>query len=128
MPLRSYPSRSPSSSSGRRFANRSVPSSPEDLEVYTFRIGADEYAVLTFRPFDGEMSIPELGDVEGLTPTEISIVSLVVRGQANVAIAEARGTSPRTIANQLTVIYRKLGVRSRRELCARIGETATWDP
>jgi DNA-binding NarL/FixJ family response regulator len=51
-------------------------------------------------------------------------------GLSNAAIARARGRSPRTIANQLQSIYRKLGVASRAEMTAyvfRISRTSTHD-
>lgn len=55
----------------------------------------------------------------GLTPAEREVVALLVAGQSNQEIAAARGVSPRTIANQLAAIYRKLGVSSRVELVAQ---------
>jgi DNA-binding CsgD family transcriptional regulator len=39
-------------------------------------------------------------------------------GQSNAAIAKARGTHVRTVANQLAALFRKLGVASRAELRA----------
>lgn len=53
-----------------------------------------------------------------LTPSERDVVERLVRGASNRAIARARGTSERTIANQLQRIYRKHGVYSRAELVA----------
>jgi DNA-binding CsgD family transcriptional regulator len=35
-------------------------------------------------------------------------------------IARQRGTSPRTVANQITSIYHKLGISSCRELMAQL--------
>jgi len=49
-----------------------------------------------------------------LTPSEREISRLVLEGRSNSDIAHQRGTSPRTIANQIAGIYRKLGVGSRR--------------
>lgn len=60
--------------------------------------------------------MPRLGP--SLTPAERTIVNLVTRGFSNQELASARGASRRTVANQLTKAYRKLGVRGRRELCA----------
>jgi DNA-binding CsgD family transcriptional regulator len=54
-----------------------------------------------------------------LTFSERAIVELVMRGLSNRDIALARGVSVQTIANQLTIAYRKVGVQSRRELRAR---------
>ena len=46
----------------------------------------------------------------------------VLAGLANAAIARRRGTSARTVANQVASIFRKLGVQSRAELAARWGQ------
>jgi DNA-binding CsgD family transcriptional regulator len=48
-----------------------------------------------------------------LTPSERDVAKLAREGLSNAAIAELRGTSPRTVANQLARIYRKLGCGSR---------------
>ncbi len=56
----------------------------------------------------------------GLTPSERAILSLVLAAKRHTEIARNRETSPRTIANQIASIYRKLGVSSRAELAARI--------
>jgi DNA-binding CsgD family transcriptional regulator len=46
-------------------------------------------------------------------------MKLVVGGMSDLDIARARGTSARTVGSQISAIYRKLGVRGRRELRAR---------
>jgi DNA-binding CsgD family transcriptional regulator len=97
-----------------RSPSRLVPSTPEDLEAHSVEIGPDRYVILSFPVrADG----PPL-DLSRLTSSERDIVARVLRGQSTSAIAKARGTSPRTVANQLGAIYEKLGVRSRRELGA----------
>lgn len=53
---------------------------------------------------------------EALTEAEQEIAALVFADASNEAIAKHRGVSPKTIGNQLDVLYRKLGVRSRVEL------------
>jgi len=58
-----------------------------------------------------------------LTSAERQVVTGVLNGRSNAAIATARRTSCRTVANQLAAIYRKLGVSSRWELAARVGRT-----
>jgi DNA-binding NarL/FixJ family response regulator len=90
-------------------------SAPPGLEAHTFQIDSDEYVVVAFDV------VPERASpiTDDLTPAELSVMSLLAQGQSNAAIARARGTSPRTIANQLTGLYRKLGVTSRRELLVR---------
>jgi DNA-binding NarL/FixJ family response regulator len=53
-----------------------------------------------------------------LSDAERAIVMSIMRGKRAGAIARERGTSPRTICNQLASVYRKLGVSSRREVLA----------
>jgi DNA-binding CsgD family transcriptional regulator len=60
-----------------------------------------------------------------LTATERDVITLVLEGQSNQEIAEARGASYRTVANQLASIYKKLGVASRTELVARLSSAET---
>jgi DNA-binding NarL/FixJ family response regulator len=55
-----------------------------------------------------------------LTAAERQVVTGVLNGRTNAAIAMTRRTSCRTVANQLAAIYRKLGVSSRWELAARV--------
>jgi DNA-binding CsgD family transcriptional regulator len=57
-----------------------------------------------------------------LTPSERDIVTRLIEGASNREIARARGTSERTVANQLKGVYRKLGVFSRSELGATMGK------
>lgn len=54
----------------------------------------------------------------GLTGAEQAVAAQIVDGTSNQAIAEQRGTSVRTVANQVAQIFRKLGVQSRAELVA----------
>jgi pimeloyl-ACP methyl ester carboxylesterase/DNA-binding CsgD family transcriptional regulator len=49
----------------------------------------------------------------GLTPAEIAVLDLVAEGLDNRAIAERLGKSTKTVRNQLSVIFGKLGVHSR---------------
>lgn len=55
-----------------------------------------------------------------LTEAEASILEGLVAGDLNQDLARARGTSARTIANQVGAIFRKLGVSSRAELLAKL--------
>jgi DNA-binding CsgD family transcriptional regulator len=54
----------------------------------------------------------------GLTESERAVVALAMAGKSNAMIAAERGSSPRTIANQLASAYQKLGLSGRRELRA----------
>ena len=44
----------------------------------------------------------------------------MVSGDSDAEIAARRGTSVRTVSNQLAALYRKLGVRGRSELVAAV--------
>jgi len=48
-------------------------------------------------------------------------MKLVMRGESNAAIARKRRCSPRTVANQIASVLRKLGASSRYELASRLG-------
>lgn len=52
----------------------------------------------------------------GLTPSEFEVAWRSARGESNVEIARARGTSRRTVDHQLASVYRKLAITSRSEL------------
>ena len=95
------------------------PPSPGDLDARTFSIGSDDYLVLSL---SASMSRSGPEAAGRLTQAERDIVRQIIEGHSNSSIARSRGTSPRTIANQITAIYRKLCVRSRRELAASLGD------
>jgi DNA-binding NarL/FixJ family response regulator len=75
-------------------------------------VGTSESCWL-FVPLEAQAPDPSL------TSAERQVVEHVLSGRSNAAIARARSTSSRTVANQLAAIYRKLGVSSRWELAAR---------
>jgi DNA-binding CsgD family transcriptional regulator len=79
------------------------------LVARRFAVGGSDLAILSF----------PVGDRRGLTPVEHQIIDALLAGRRNADIARERGTSTRTIANQVASIYRKLGVRSRAELVAQ---------
>jgi DNA-binding CsgD family transcriptional regulator len=85
------------------------------MTASVFSVGTDEYAIIEFPIARNGAGLAEH---RVLSPTELSLVSLVVRGLSNAEIANARGTSTNTVANQLAALYKKLGVQSRRELLA----------
>ena len=64
-----------------------------------------------------------LGAVPQLTPAEREVLKDVIQGRSNRQIAERRGASVRTVANQVGALLKKLGARSRSELAA-----GTCDP
>lgn len=86
---------------------------PEGLRVSSLRVGSEELLVLS-HPFEP----PDLSATP-LTGAEAEVALLAIRGLSNRAIASERGTSVRTVANQMASVLRKLHVASRQELAAR---------
>lgn len=58
--------------------------------------------------------------VDALSPAEQEVLVFLLRGWSIADVAAARGTSPRTTANQIASIYRKAGVGSRATLAAKL--------
>jgi len=92
---------------------------PEGLVAWRLDVAGDAFAVLEYRPAQ-----PRLPLASALTPAEREVALLIARGLSNAAIARCRGSRPRTVANQLASILRKLGACSRLEVqaCAGRGE------
>jgi DNA-binding CsgD family transcriptional regulator len=65
-----------------------------------------------------------------LTPTEERVAALVAAGRTYREVADALFISPKTVQWNLSKIYRKLGVRSRSELAAKLagGQTPAVPP
>lgn len=59
-----------------------------------------------------------------LTSTEARVADLAASGLTNREVAEAAFISPKTVEANLARVYRKLGIRSRAELGARMAERA----
>ena len=57
-----------------------------------------------------------LSGVEALTPSERRVAGLAAEGQTNRDIAQALYVTPKTVEVHLSNAYRKLGIKSRREL------------
>ncbi|NBF39733.1 MAG: hypothetical protein GVY14_04900 [Spirochaetes bacterium] len=67
---------------------------------------------------------PEHGpQLSVLTDAERAVAVLVARGLSNPQIAQRRGRSPRTVANQVRSIYTKLEIKSRQQLVRLLSET-----
>ena len=84
-----------------------------DARLTPFRVASDDLIVVSF-PLD-----TQTGDAT-LTPTESEIAGAIRDGRSNAEIARMRGTSTRTVANQVAGLFRKLGVASRVELIAAL--------
>lgn len=86
---------------------------PKALEVEL--IGSiDEFVLISW-------PVAKEGQVDALTPSERDVLSQVVLGASNAQIARRRGTSVRTVANQMSRLLEKLGAGSRYELIRRFG-------
>jgi DNA-binding NarL/FixJ family response regulator len=55
-----------------------------------------------------------------LTRAELAIARGLVRGCSNHDIATTRGSSVRTVANQVASLLRKLGLQSRKQVAVRL--------
>jgi DNA-binding NarL/FixJ family response regulator len=73
----------------------------------------DELVVASLERPDCELS-------ELMPPAEYSVARLCVEGYTHAEIALLRGTSPRTVANQLCAVFQKLRVSGRLEFLARL--------
>lgn len=56
----------------------------------------------------------------GLSPREVEVAQLVLRGYANPVIASRLGIAPTTAKRHLTRIFEKIGVDSRTQLLSRL--------
>jgi len=83
----------------------------DGLILRHFEHGQQRFAVLSFPAGDVPADAP-------LTPAERVVAAAIVQGLSNEEIARLRKTSPRTVANQVAAVFRKLGARSRAELVA----------
>lgn len=63
---------------------------------------------------------PDLGLAEMLPAAELAVVRSLIEGESYQQIARGRGTSTRTIANQITAVFRRLKVSGRSELLIRL--------
>ena len=63
-----------------------------------------------------------LGGVDALTASERRVAAFAAEGQSNRDIAQALFVTPKTVEVHLSNAYRKLGIRSRRELAGALGD------
>ena len=89
---------------------RSLPA-PSGLRAARFQVAGEEVVVLSFAV--APLVLPEV-----LSRAEREVALEMIAGQTNRQIAAGRGTSVRTVANQVNAILRKTGASSRAELIA----------
>ena len=61
--------------------------------------------------------VPKVNWSESLTSAEKDVADDILAGLPNVAIGRKRGSSVRTVVNQVASIFKKVGAHSRLELC-----------
>lgn len=92
---------------------------PPGLCVHAFGAAGDDFALFEF-------PLPVVRMPPGLSSAERSVTSMILAGASNEDIARVRGTSARTVANQIRAIYGKLGISGRLDL-ARVCAAARED-
>jgi DNA-binding NarL/FixJ family response regulator len=88
---------------------------PAGLRCGRLALAGEEYLVLDF-PLKAAQE--EGRGPWSLTAAERAVAAAAAAGLSNREIADERGVSERTVANQLAAIYQKLGINSRAELAA----------
>jgi DNA-binding NarL/FixJ family response regulator len=87
---------------------------PRELRAARLRLDDEDVVVLSFgSPVNDSSSV--------LTAAERAVFDRLLAGDSNLAIAERRGVSKSTIANQVASIFQKLHVGSRAELVRKVG-------
>ena len=90
---------------------------PDDLRVSRLAHDSGRYVVFSWPegkpPDEGTAAAP------ALTAAERAVHALLLVGLSDAEIADLRGTTRSTVTKQVDAVFRKIGVRSRRELIAR---------
>jgi DNA-binding NarL/FixJ family response regulator len=89
----------------------------DEARALYLRCGATAY--VRERPTSDIARSPAKG---GLSERERSVAEFVVLGLTNVEIADRMSVSPKTVEKHLASIFRKLGLRSRWQIAARLEE------
>lgn len=99
-----------------------------DLRVSTCNVAGETLIVLSHPvtlapPWEGSASVAH-DPLAALSTAQREVLELVMDGWSHKAIAERRGTSPRTVDKQIETAYRRLGIGSRLELARLWGRSA----
>jgi DNA-binding NarL/FixJ family response regulator len=88
---------------------------PAGLRSRHLRLNGDEVLIVSFPLFSTPLPA-------SLTSAERDVAFRALTGASNRTIALERGSSVRTVANQLSSIFKKLRIGSRAELAWRMAE------
>lgn len=100
--------------------DESKPEPPEDLQVSVINHQSGKYVVFSWADEPAPpASVPAPAAPISFTAAERAVHALLLAGLSDAEIAAVRGTTRSTVTKQVDAVFRKLGVRSRRELIAR---------
>ncbi len=102
-----------------RFRARSGRWAVVSAERFSGSSGPERVAV-TFGPAKAEDLAPLIARAYHLTKRERELVSLVLSGLSTAALAECMHISVATVQDHAQAVFGKVGIRSRRELCALV--------
>jgi DNA-binding CsgD family transcriptional regulator len=102
-----------------RFRTRSGHWAVVSSQRLSARSGPEKVAV-TLGPAKAEDLAPLIARAYHLTKRERELVGLVLRGLSTAELAECMHISMTTVQDHAQAVFAKVGVRSRRELCARV--------
>src|SRR5258706_9791616 len=88
---------------------------PSGLRSRHLRLNGDEVLIVSFPLLPAPLPA-------SLTPAERDVAFRALAGASNREIALGRGSAERTVANQLSSIFTKLGIGSRAELAWRMAD------
>jgi DNA-binding NarL/FixJ family response regulator len=116
----------------RRRPTQAQATIPKGLRSAPLVVGSRAFVVLSY-PIEGTARVNVNAHAEDdprstLTTAERDVGQAVIRGMSSAEIAAARSRSVSTINKQIESLYRKLGVHSRSELCARYETLAISQP
>lgn len=89
---------------------------PPSVQIELVELAGESLAIVSWPLADRGRQIT-------LAAGEEAVLQGLLRGKSNAAIADERGTSVRTVANQVASLLRKFGVASRYELAAALAKT-----
>lgn len=90
-----------------------TPTTPGDMRLCEVILGGETFVVVSMPACDAITA-------QRLTPGERDIAVRILLGYTNQEIADARGSRPSTVSNQVYSIFDKLGVESRPQLADRM--------